>query len=757
MKLLSTIHLACALAAILSGYQARAEVPPEPLGAAAEQVVKPFNPEAEPAAETDDPEDEPGSIPYNPEADSPPVITSQGGAGSGLSTPPMPGELTPPKSAEPLPEILCDGETVCREPDTGLPSRVLARAFSKSFAGPADDAAVVRESIPALTPLYVFARQGMDLSDPTLPIGWYQVSEAETGPPLGWLRAADAVEWRQALVVSFTHPGAGQEARQRVLMFKHLDDLRALTDSDERETQARAIYSLIEQGRPPGAIVSRESERFANISRGLYLLPIVDHQLIDIAGDEVRYLRLAAAVPEARGADDLRDPEFREQVLEKPVLDADAKKSLNVDLVFIMDMTRSMQPYLDHTREAIVELASNLISKQGLDERVRFGLVGYRDSVAKIPALELTAKSFTPELLSADDFIALVKREAVATSIGSLDYAEEVYAGVDRAIESTAWRDNALRFLVLVGDASAHEPLHEQSTTKKDAPTLRLALNDRSLYFVAMHLKDYRMGSDHPIAESQLRTLAKVPGSEKSAYYEVPIGAEPDYKPFQEKVTSITTDLLSFYAERTAAATPDGGGAEPVEPPSKNEEPPSAMADLLLQSALVDYLGRDARPPNDILVWALDRDLVDTRVRSLEVRVLINKEQLSSLIQALDRVLGAMRKQQQEQIKLFEALQSVTTATMKNPEAIATAQQLVDTGLLPRFIASLPYRSAIQSLTEDSYASLTADQRAELESSLLSKLQQYRDINETLDGWVKLNAGDDDAKKVYPLHLDYLP
>jgi serine/threonine-protein kinase PpkA len=153
----------------------------------------------------------------------------------------------------------------------------------------------------------------------------------------------------------------------------------------------------------------------------------------------------------------------------------------------------------------------------------------------------------------------------------------------------------------------------------------------------------------------------------------------------------------------------------------------------------------------------LDRDLTNPAMRSLEVRVLVTKTQLSSLIQALERVMSAIQKQQQEQIKLFEALQSVASATMKNPQQIGEAEKLAETGLLPKFIESLPYRSEILSLTEDAYASLTADQRASLEASLMAKLFQYRDINEQVDGWVKLNPGDPDSSKVYPLHLSYLP
>jgi serine/threonine-protein kinase PpkA len=711
--------------------------------------VEPYNPEADPV-EPEIVQPPAPVVPDVPTVD--PSSAAQSGTTPGAFNPeadPPAEPPPPPKPATPLPEIACDGQSVCREPDTGLPARVLARAFSKAYKDKsADDAAVAVEAMPALTPLYVFARDGIDLSDPAAPAGWYQVADSEGGPPLGWLQAKDAVEWRQALVVAYTHPGVGEEERKRVLMFEYVEDLQELTESDDRDTQAQGIYGMIDEGKVPAVIVSKEPERFVSITEKFYLLPIVDHRMTDIDGDEARYLRLAAAVPEKRGPDTLAEEAYAEQAKQEADLEAADKAAPDVDIVFVMDMTRSMQPYIDNTRKAVMELAGSLIAAEGLQERVRFGLVGYRDSVEQIPALEFTARNFTPELLSAQDFNALVESQAKATRIGSVDYAEEVYAGVEMAIDSS-WRENSLRFLILVGDASAHPPGHKQSTTGKDAPVLKQALTDAHIHPYAVHLKDYRMGNDHPIAEGQFSTLAKVQGSEKIALRPVDIGAQPDYAAFADAVEGISGSLVT-----TLKGDESGGSGQTDKPADGPVADPNAVA--LRQAALVEYLGRAAEPPKDILVWALDRDLTNPTIRSMEVRVLITKEQLSNLILALDGVMQAMAKQQQEQIKLFEALQSVASATMKNPDQIGQAGKLAETGLLPKFIEALPYRSEILSLTEDSYASLTADQRAALETSLLAKLEQYRDINES-DAWIKLNSADADAQKVFPLHLSYLP
>jgi serine/threonine-protein kinase PpkA len=700
--------------------------------------AEPYNPEADPV---DPPVPDPSPVP-----DPAPLPDLSGGGMAGVYNPEADPPPEPVKPApQPLPEITCDGRSVCREPDTGLPARVLARAFSKAYKDKrADDTAVAVESMPVLTPLYVFAREDIDLRDPAAPAGWYQVAESEDGPPVGWLQARDALEWRQALVVAYTHPGAGEEARKRVLMFEYLEDLQELTESDDRADQAEGIYGMIAEGKVPGVIVSKEPERFVSITEKFYLLPIIDHRLTDIDGDEARYLRLAAAVPEKRGADTLEDPAYAEQAKLEADLQAADSAAPDVDIVFVMDMTRSMQPYIDNTRKAVTDLAASLITTAGLQDRVRFGLVGYRDSVEAIPGLEFTARNFTPALLSAEDFNTLVENEAKATRIGSVDYAEEVYAGVNMAIDSS-WRENSLRFLVLIGDASAHPPGHKQSTTNKDAATLQQALADAHTHLYAVHLKDYRMGNDHPIAEGQFSTLAKVRGSETIALRPVDIPEQPDYAAFADAVEGISASLVS------SLKVTGSGGKGPADAPAPD---PNAVA--LRQAALVEYLGRAAEPPKDILIWALDRDLTDPTVRSMEVRVLVTREQLSNLILAVDSVMQAMAKQQQEQIKLFEALQSVASATMKNPDQIGQAGKLAETGLLPRFIEALPYRSEILSLSEDSFASLTADQRFSLEMSLLSKLQQYRDISES-DVWFKLNPADSNARMVFPLHLSYLP
>ena len=171
----------------------------------------------------------------------------------------------------------------------------------------------------------------------------------------------------------------------------------------------------------------------------------------------------------------------------------------------------------------------------------------------------------------------------------------------------------------------------------------------------------------------------------------------------------------------------------------------------------MEYVGKAAEPPKDVIAWALDRDLANPADRSLEVRVLVTRQQLSSLVQALDHVVQAFMRAEVTQMQFFDALQAVSGQTLKRPEDIGRSAKLIESGLLPAFIQSLPYKSDVLSLDDERYASMTAEQRSALEWNLLGKLQQYRTINEQVDAWVRLAEGDPDSEKVYPLHLDYMP
>jgi hypothetical protein len=635
--------------------------------------------------------------------------------------------------------VACKPVGPCMETATQLPLRVLPRPFSHLYREmTASEDGIVLSNVPAFQPLYVFNRQGLDLSHPAEPDGWYQVGRSRTAPE-GWMQAKDVLEWRQALLVSYTHPGNPLEGRSPVLMFRDQAALQAIVDDMDMAGKAKSIYDEIGNGKIPESLVSMEPHRFVDITRQFYVLPILQWSQTQINGDDVRLLQLAAAVPRARGADTLEKSEYRQQAEVGRTAGSALLKDAKTDIVFVIDTSRSMQPFIDMTKAAVAQMTKKFSAETA--DRFRFGLVVFRDSLDVAPQLEYVTRNLTPELVSGEQLVEILDKDGKATAVGSVDYAEEAFAGVEVALQAK-WREGALRFVIFIGDASSHQKGHAQNTTGKDETDLRREYDDAQVHLFAIHLQDPRAAEDHPRALAQFTHLARVRGDDTSAAIkEINAFEEEQYRALVEHLTSRINDQLTVVT-----------GGKPT-----GESAPLEEFDKLWESALIEYIGKEATPPKDIVAWALDRDLVNPVDKSLDVRVLVTREQLSSLAQALDQVIQALMRAQVTQGQFFAALQGVAGQAMKRPEDLGGSTRLADTGLLPAFIQSLPYKSDILSLTDDMFASMTAEQRSQLEWSILAKLDQYRTINEQVDAWFRLNDTDLDQDLVYPLHLDYLP
>ncbi len=635
--------------------------------------------------------------------------------------------------------VACQPAGLCMETATQLPLRVLPRPFSHLYQEmTASEDGIVLANVPAFQPLYVFNRHGLDLSRPAEPSGWYQVGRSRTAAE-GWMQAKDVLEWRQALLVSYTHPGNPLEGRSPVLMFRDRAALEAIVDDMDMAGRAKNIYDGINSGNIPETVVSMEPRRFVDITRQFYVLPILQWSQTQINGDDVRLLQLAAAVPGSRGADTLEKAEYRDQAQVGRTAGSALLKDAKTDIVFVIDTSRSMQPFIDMTRTAVAQMTQKFSAETA--DRFRFGLVVFRDSLEVAPQLEYVTRNLTPELVSGGQLAELLEKDGKATAVGSVDYAEEAFAGVEMALQSK-WRDGALRFVIFIGDASSHPKGHAQNTTGKDETDLRREYDDAQVHLFAIHLQDPRAAEDHARALAQFTHLARVRGDDTSAAIkEINAFEEDQYRMLVEHLTSRINDQLTVVTGGKAT-----GASAPLE-----------EFDKLWESALIEYIGKEATPPKDIVAWTLDRDLINPADKSMDVRVLVTREQLSSLAQALDQVVQALMRAEVTQGQFFAALQGVAGQAMKRPEDLGGGARLADTGLLPAFIQSLPYKSDILSLTDDMFASMTAEQRSQLEWSILAKLDQYRTINEQVDAWFRVNDTDLDQDGVYPLHLDYLP
>ncbi len=646
-----------------------------------------------------------------------------------------------------------------------LPLRVLSRPFSNIYKEPDESKGTVEENVATFRPFYVYTRPKQKATQ-TDAKGWYEVGSDNWGTVLGWMKADDVFEWKQTMSLAYTHP----EGRQPVLMFDNRDPLLGLVKapSKERVQKVGELYVALDTGPPlPDVFPVRsvEPKKAIDITKQFYLLPILEFGGIEMENREGRILKLAAATAAGPGARDETDVRKSQAYLSEATQDVTAiglekLRALELDLVFVMDMTGSMQPYIDATLRVIKDIALVATRDSELKEGLHFGLWGYRDSKDEA-RLEFNTKNFTPALQPVADFEQTLK-SVRAARVGSEDYPEDVFSGVDQAMRETQWREGSLRFLVLVGDAPSHGMEHPRNYSGQNETTLRAFADDNKLYIFALHIKnpDPRARPFHDIAEPQFRQLASNPGMEGlAAYYDV---ASNDLAGFQQKAKDIARAFVSLVsqAKKGHVAVPPPAVASAHAAGASSPAPSAAtLAAKMGHAALVQWIGKEteAKAPRDITAWVVDKDLADPSIQSMDVRLLINKRQIDSLKTVLGEVIAAGRRGQIGGKDFFTVLQATAVTATRTPDQIKNAKSMADAGLVPEFLVGLPYKSKLMAMNNELWASWSNDEQDEFLTDLDAKVQLYTVIHDTPEGWIKLNEDDDPDEAVYPIQLEMLP
>lgn len=662
-----------------------------------------------------------------------------------------------------LAEEPCAG--VCRIAETNLPLQALPRVASNLYADKSVESEIVEANLKPFYPLWVFAREDLVIQD-GVATGWYAVGDRRSAQPRGWMRAEDVLEWRQALVAAFAHPGPIDfpGRRQPVMMFENIIDLSEVADEDDvRADLYRDYLKRIEEGDVPDGVITMETRRFVDIDEpgNFYILPIIQFEQVFFRDGDARYLQLAAATggSQARrsaqpSAGTLKDSAFLSEALATEA-DAGAGGLGAVDIMIVMDLTSSMQPVVDKTLEAIAFMADQLARQASVNVDIRFGLVGYRDDESILDTLEFTAKLFTPEFLDGDDFSDLLRRDVRAARASSDDYAEEVYAGVDLALAEAPWRDDSLRFMVIAGDASPHEPGHPQATTPFDAPALRDRMTQKAIHTVALHLLNPRATADHPIARAAFMTLASNEGTEAPTYFTARFDAAEDS---QESVAYQIKLLAQTLSMRIGELK--GGAAESVAKSMElvPEQAGGSLMEDVVGAALVKYLGKEADPPADLTFWAMDRDMADTTREALSVRVLISQNELNDLVVALRWVREALDNADLNYSDFVTELQAILTTALKDQDIdIDRTQRLSRSSLLPRWLNSLPYKSPLMNMTLEEISGMQAGDREGFANAVQARIELYENFLSEPEIWVQLSETDSVGDSVIALRLDDLP
>jgi serine/threonine-protein kinase PpkA len=623
----------------------------------------------------------------------------------------------------------------------GFYQRILTLPEAKLYEGPSEKSAVTLARVPTFSVLYVYDCQPSDCT------GWLQVG-AKADRIDGWIAAIHAQDWRSMLVMQYAPRGR----RNRVVMFKDEGALSALVAANDGAAKARSMLDQIEAGHAdPSIVAAVEPKEAVNRHDSFYLMPILSSKEANFADDTPTRLLQIASVN--------RRPS---RALAPPVPTQPAAPKFRIGIVFVLETSNSMGPYLERTKQMIRETYRALESA-GTADRVSIGLVGYRTDAEHIKGMEYTTRIFQlldpnakpDEILPRLDNI----REAQAYSKG---WPEDGIAGLYAAMNELDWTPYAARIVVVVADSGligGNSPLAHNPGI--DVANIVELADRKSIGVFPVYLmtpEGDRWG-DRGHAMAQWHGLGRTGDTTRDKYTGIRAGAIGAFGTALDRfsktlVESVGTLAANHPIERPLA-TP---------PPADEDDTATSMGQSLVNElfrAQAEYLGTVAGTPAPTFfrAWASDRDLVDPVLPTLQVRAFLTRNQLNDLGASLSGIVSEAKRGSLSPQTFFDNLQRLSATMSGDPSRQGPTgpfSRIEDSNLLPAYLKALPYRSKVLRMTQQMWLELGLSGQQEFIDELEYKLRNYRDIEQDNTSWVNL-GGSDRGSDVYPISLDVLP
>lgn len=616
--------------------------------------------------------------------------------------------------------------------------QVITHPGANLSASASQSAQILEARIKPFTVFYVYERTSADDTD------WLKVGLSSRCEISGWVKEDKISEWRQALTLVFTE----RQGRQPVLFFKSLEDLDRVAGSaspSEEAIQFASQFESIQAGNSPSPedfpILAMEPSEEAVSRKRFYLMPIF--QAVELF-EGVKFLELASIDP---GTWQL--PEESE---------------LRTSIVFVIDTTISMKPYIDRTRAAVRKIY-DAIQAAGLADKVAFGLVAFRSSTEKTPNLEYVSKVLS-DLRDGRQRTEFESALAAAeeAKVSSHSFNEDAFAGLKTALEKLNWTPYQSRIMLLITDAGPIRNDDPYSTTGMNEAEIADMAAAKGVRTFVLHLRTPLAEKLNNInyAEAQYRTLTGQSDSAIGDLY-LPIDArdtQTGVQTFGRVVEGVAAQMV-----RLVTATGTGERLQMPDQPSFGTGGVVAEAErkaaILGYAMQLEFLGRRGKvqAPQVVTSWVSDMDLVRPDTPSFKVTVLLTKNQLSDLYQRLRVILDqAQRTKRTGARDFFQGILSAAAQISRDPTqfSLKPNQNLGQLGLLGEFLDDLPYRSSIMRLTEEDWYRMSVGEQQALVDDVKSKIRRYRQYNNDVSNWVSFGSTDPGGS-VYRVPLSMMP
>jgi hypothetical protein len=592
---------------------------------------------------------------------------------------------------------------------------------------------------------------------------WLKLGQNRHGEIAGWMRETDTIPWNQGLTVAFRDP----MGNDRVLLFNEKAKLKALIDNNDK-AQYQKLYRAAESGKleADSPVIAIQPSTHIDILKDFYLVPIRDHEDIYIGNEQARMLRVSS-VPLMPTVDSEQPSNAVKDQKEK----RDKIKPFRSAVVFVIDSTLSMDPYIDRTREAVRKIYDT-ITKEDLTGDVSFGLIAFRDNPQVAPGLDYLTRTFVnlEQGQDAEGFFNQVSSLSAAT-VSSRDFNEDSFAGVKQAISGIDWQGQDARYVVLITDAGPRKAGDPLSGTGMSSASLRQLAQDKGIALSVLHLLTPSVMANHVKAEEIYRDLSYYPGI-GSFYFGVETG---NVARFGRVLDALATQITEQVKLAAMAAAGKGMAMErrAKERQVKQTKENDQLAQFQQKVAKLGYALRmrylqqndKQQMPSVFNAWLVDRDINNPQRQTLDVRVLLTRDQLSDLHSIMRQVLITAEEGLLSPRTFLNDLKSLAATIARDPEQLGSTTRvtgakegnLADMGFMREYIEDLPYTGEVMNLSLENWQDWPARDQISFINRLEEKINYYQVLHDHTDLWVSLDGGPITGDSVFPIALEMLP
>lgn len=573
---------------------------------------------------------------------------------------------------------------------------------------------------------------------------WVEVADNIYGDGRAWLPAELTVPWSTMVVMEYAPVGQ----RGPLLFFEEPEAVNAVLRARDRERIVNNLIEAARQGRGEDGVLSFEETGGvvggARATEAGYLMPVLSFQRSRKLG--VQLLEIASLnrdagpppPPSVKTCDGTLIPTTDERA---------ALRHIRTGIVFVVDTTISMGPYIERLREA-VQIAHDELKAAGLLDRTSFGLIAYRNDMSREPQksqLEYVTRVFQPLTCGAEPGRLLDRMGAVKPArVSTRSFSEDAIAGLYEALggqsadlgpaERMVWEDADARFIFLITDAGAlpaGDPQSKYPGVDLSAIHADAAGKDVTIFPIHLISKEAQARNNVGPATEQYRLLAMDQGQTNNYKSVAADDVEMYDKIIREAIGEVITTVKKW--ER-------GEKLMQLSVPLNPDPETQPIGDLIVNKMFnvqQRFLGRvqGGRAPQFFQAWAADQDLANPDRMALRASVFLTRNQLNALGQELEAVVLEAQAGGADPSQVLDAIQSVSARTAVDPNL--NGQPKLSREKLQAFLNRLPYTPQLLNLTLQDWLNMGTQPQTAILGSIKYKLNAYRELSAS-DCWIDM-------------------